>query len=114
MSEKLELINFQATFHRILSTIISVQPEMAENIDWLNKLINYNVPNGKRSRGLTVVETFKLLNQHNEIPATEEDFERARIVGWTMEFFQAYFFLIDDIIDQSSTRRGKPCWYKLV
>lgn len=26
---------------------------------------------------------------------------------------QAYFLVLDDIMDNSQTRRGQPCWYKL-
>lgn len=33
-------------------------------------------------------------------------------VGWCIEWLQAYFLVADDIMDESITRRGQPCWYK--
>lgn len=33
-------------------------------------------------------------------------------VGWCIEWMQAYFLVADDIMDESITRRGQPCWYK--
>lgn len=37
----------------------------------------------------------------------------ANVVGWCVELLQAYFLITDDLIDGSSMRRGKPCWYTL-
>ncbi|CAG2117492.1 unnamed protein product [Medioppia subpectinata] len=37
----------------------------------------------------------------------------ARVLAWTVEFLQAFFLVVDDLIDESITRRGQPCWYKL-
>jgi len=76
----------------------------------LSKCIQYNVPGGKKNRGYTVPATYRLLT-----PAylhTEENFRLANILGWCVEFLQAYLLVADDIMDGSETRRGKPCWYK--
>lgn len=34
------------------------------------------------------------------------------ILGWMVELLQAHFLVHDDIMDNSTTRRGRPCWYK--
>eukprot|EP00001_Collodictyon_triciliatum_P105175 18481_4 len=38
---------------------------------------------------------------------------QAKVVGWCIEWMQACFLVLDDIMDDSSVRRGQPCWYKL-
>ena len=35
------------------------------------------------------------------------------MLGWAIEWLQAFFLIADDIMDASPTRRGAPCWYKL-
>tara|TARA_B110000046_G_scaffold117900_1_gene124712 strand:+ start:1847 stop:3607 length:1761 start_codon:yes stop_codon:yes gene_type:complete len=35
-------------------------------------------------------------------------------VGWALEAMQAAALVWDDIMDHSETRRGKPCWYRVV
>jgi farnesyl diphosphate synthase len=36
----------------------------------------------------------------------------AGVLGWAIEWLQAFFLIADDIMDASLTRRGAPCWYK--
>jgi len=43
---------------------------------------------------------------------SEQDEFLAMAVGWCIEWLQAYFLVADDIMDESITRRGQPCWYK--
>lgn len=73
------------------------------------KLLKENVFGGKMFRGCTVLYVIDLLSaQQNEKP----DFELGSVVGISLEIIHASFLIADDIIDQSSLRRGKPCWYK--
>lgn len=43
---------------------------------------------------------------------TDEEYKKAAILGWGVELLQAYFLVLDDIMDGSITRRSQPCWYK--
>jgi farnesyl diphosphate synthase len=37
---------------------------------------------------------------------------KASVLGWAIEFLQAFLLVADDVMDESQTRRGQPCWYK--
>ena len=70
----------------------------------------YNVPHGKRNRGMALVQSYRQL-----VPdASAEQLEQARILGWCVELLQTFFLISDDIMDTSITRRGQLCWYKQV
>ncbi len=47
-----------------------------------SQVLEYNVPFGKKNRGIAVVESYRLLAQ-NEV--TEENLRIARAVGWCVE-----------------------------
>lgn len=107
---------------------------------------------GKLNRGLSVIDSYSLLNDGKEL--TSDEIFKTSALGWCIEwvckintfnlwlmlyylvnrinlalvpsfFFssvwlvqcmlqlQAYFLVLDDIMDGSHTRRGQPCWYKL-
>lgn len=85
-------------------------PNISIVSDWCRKMLDYNVPEGKLNRGLSVVISYRILCP----TANENEMNQARLLGWCMEMFQTSFLLIDDIMDQSITRRRKPCWYRLV
>nr|BAR94035.1 farnesyl diphosphate synthase [Nicotiana benthamiana] len=78
---------------------------------WVDKMLDYNVPGGKLNRGLSVIDSYSLLNDGREL--TSEEIFQASALGWCIEWLQAYFLVLDDIMDNSHTRRGQPCWYKL-
>ncbi|KAJ0240551.1 Farnesyl pyrophosphate synthase 1 [Hirschfeldia incana] len=78
---------------------------------WVERMLDYNVPGGKLNRGHSVVESFKLLKEGEEL--TEEEIFLSCALGWCIEWLHAYFLVIDDIMDSSVTRRGQPCWFRV-
>nr|AFO53558.1 farnesyl pyrophosphate synthase [Phlegmariurus carinatus] len=77
---------------------------------WVEKMLDYNVPGGKLNRGMSVLDSLRLLKSGVEIP-DEEVFE-ASALGWCIEWLQAYYLVLDDIMDNSVTRRGQACWFR--
>ncbi|OQV20123.1 Farnesyl pyrophosphate synthase [Hypsibius exemplaris] len=107
-----EMESFDKTFAYILDELTTADqdPGVKEALVWFRRVLEFNVPHGKKNRGLSVVATYKLLKRSSHIP--EEDDQQAAILGWCVEMLQAFFLVADDIMDQSHTRRGQPCWYK--
>ncbi|VEL10537.1 unnamed protein product [Protopolystoma xenopodis] len=78
--------------------------------------LEYNLPHGKRIRGLLVVLSYMYFSNGNN-----NRLRMANLIGWVIELvifkllifkLQASFLIHDDIIDEASTRRGQPCWYQ--
>ncbi|KAL0589354.1 hypothetical protein ABG067_002573 [Albugo candida] len=79
-------------------------------IEWIREVMEYNCLGGKLNRGLLVVECAKSLF---DVELSPEMKRKANILGWCIEWVQAFFLIADDIMDNSSMRRGQSCWYKL-
>lgn len=50
---------------------------------WFSKLLQYNVPNGKKNRGLVLVQAFKILAQNGEL--NEDNLKLVQCLGWCVE-----------------------------
>ncbi|XP_077294514.1 farnesyl pyrophosphate synthase isoform X2 [Arctopsyche grandis] len=103
---------FMAVFPDIVRDLTEAGKHMdvPEASKWLAKVLQYNVPGGKKNRGLALVVSYKQLQDPKNL--TPENIKLAVIMGWCVEMFQAFLLVLDDIMDESSTRRGMPCWYK--
>lgn len=82
-----------------------------EAAEWVDRMIEYSVPGGKLNRGTTVVAVYRTMLGVQEL--TSYQVARASVLGWAIEFLQAFFLVADDVMDDSQTRRGQPCWYKV-
>ncbi|KAJ4725333.1 Farnesyl pyrophosphate synthase [Melia azedarach] len=78
---------------------------------WVERMMDYNVPGGKLNRGLSVLDSYKLLKEGKEL--TDDELFLSSALGWCIEWLQAFFLVLDDIMDNSVTRRGNPCWFRL-
>lgn len=82
-----------------------------EAIVWFTKNLNYNTPGGKLNRGLSVIDTYCILKGKKLEDLEAVEYKKVAVLGWAIELLQAYFLVADDMMDQSKTRRGQPCWY---
>lgn len=78
---------------------------------WVERMLDYNVPGGKLNRGLSVIDSYKLLKDGKDLD--DDEVFLACALGWCIEWLQAYFLVLDDIMDNSHTRRGQPCWFRV-
>ncbi|XP_036141880.1 farnesyl pyrophosphate synthase-like [Monomorium pharaonis] len=77
---------------------------------WLEKVLQYNVPTTKKLFGLSLIYFCKSLVPKEQ--QTEDNIRLMRILAWCVEMILSRLVIIDDIMDQSSFRRGQPCWYR--
>ncbi len=77
----------------------------------LTRCIQYTVPKGKKNRGLTVPASLRILRP--DLASDREAMREACVLGWCVEFLQAYLLVADDLMDGSETRRGQACWHKV-
>ncbi|KAL0985227.1 hypothetical protein UPYG_G00154330 [Umbra pygmaea] len=104
---------FDAQFEELVAELTEEDlrdPVLADALKRLREVLHYNAPGGKRNRGLSVIGSLRELVPPTKL--TQDDVQRALIVGWCIELLQAFFLVADDIMDASLTRRGQPCWYK--
>ncbi|CAH6723856.1 farnesyl pyrophosphate synthase [[Candida] jaroonii] len=94
-----------------LKTILNDYKMPQEAIDWYVRQLYYNTPGGKLNRGLSVIDTYCILTNQKVEDLDKETYKEVAILGWCIELLQGFFLVSDDIMDQSKTRRGQPCWY---
>ncbi|CAL8143244.1 unnamed protein product [Orchesella dallaii] len=108
-----EIQEFESMYSEILEAVIKDYENSKDQLylatDWMVKAINYNVPKGKKLRGLMVPITYRNFVKN----PTKEEMRMAYVLGWCIEILQGACLVADDIMDKSETRRGQPCWYKL-
>ncbi|MGB1592016.1 MAG: FPP/GGPP synthase family protein, partial [Promethearchaeia archaeon] len=106
---------FTARMDGLVSDIVEALPKglPAETYSYIRKMCDYTCAGGKMTRGITVGNTFAAVLQSRGQTPTADELFRADVVGWCIEWLQACFLVLDDIMDDSSVRRGQPCWYKV-
>ncbi|CAN0567269.1 unnamed protein product, partial [Ectocarpus sp. 12 AP-2014] len=80
-------------------------------LDWIQENLEYNTKGGKMNRGMGVVDVLRAFAEADGRELRHEEVCRGSILGWCVEWLQAFFLVADDVMDRSLTRRGQPCWY---
>ncbi|XP_032415367.1 farnesyl pyrophosphate synthase isoform X2 [Xiphophorus hellerii] len=104
---------FDAKFEELVTELTErdfQDPGLADALNRLREILDYNVPGGKKNRGLSVIGSLRELLPPSQL--SQDAVQKALMVGWCIEMLQAFFLMADDIMDASVTRRGQPCWYK--
>lgn len=113
MASKEAKQKFESIFSEFVADILEAVKSTgcSQNaIDWVQKNIKHNAYGGKMNRGMSVVDSYRLLLNKDEL--SSEEYKRSACLGWCVELLQAYFLVADDIMDGSITRRDQPCWYR--
>jgi farnesyl diphosphate synthase len=101
----------------LMAEVLEEMPALYEmppaEVEWVKNMLNYNVVGGKMNRGLMVVESVLELAKFKGHNLSPQEVSRFAVLGWAIEWMQAWLLMADDIMDDSPTRRGHPCWYKL-
>lgn len=108
-----ERTKFEEVFPQIVDEVLAEieTTKLPQNAaEWIKDAMLHNTMGGKLNRGLSVLNTYEILTGKKELDTTE--YKRAAVLGWTVELLQAFFLIADDIMDDSKTRRGQPCWYR--
>jgi farnesyl diphosphate synthase len=101
---------FRAAFPRICDIVRSyLTPRVSpESVKYALELMTHGTSGGKQIRGVFCAMAFLELTH---LPPTSPEAETAFTLGWALEVLQAGYLVADDLMDQSPTRRGQPCWY---
>ncbi|KAL6831448.1 farnesyl pyrophosphate synthetase 1 [Trichoderma sp. SZMC 28015] len=78
-------------------------------IDHYVQCFSANVGTGKLHRGLAALYIGKQLAKDE---VNEEQTNQLCVLAWLVEMLGAHYLILDDIMDESTTRRGEPCWYR--
>ncbi|KAI1701301.1 polyprenyl synthetase domain-containing protein [Ditylenchus destructor] len=88
-------------------TQYSSHEEKQSFLQHMRKLHSCMMGNGKFARSRLVQDTFCALSPN----ATEEQLQSVSKVAAYVEILHTSFLLLDDMIDGSTLRRGRPCWH---
>ena len=115
MSSPSSLTILNSHYETIVNDLLSSYPKESKSNEYLKKVLShfhtvlqYNILDGKKIRGTAVIDTVRAVCSS---PVDDELLKQAAILGWCIELMQAAFLVADDLMDHSTTRRGKPCWY---
>lgn len=98
----------------LFETFLRDKYELGEDIiSRTRRMFEYTTLGGKCNRAIMCIYAVEDLCKHKGVEYDEELRRKALVLAWCVEILQAEFLVMDDIMDKSTTRRGKPCWYQI-
>ncbi|XP_055691267.1 farnesyl pyrophosphate synthase-like [Lutzomyia longipalpis] len=73
--------------------------------------MEYFMPRNVLYNGIATAESYKILAP--KAKQTPKDIKLANYLGWCFEMLGDSCNIVDDIMDQSETRRNQPCWHNV-
>ncbi|XP_026738345.1 farnesyl pyrophosphate synthase 1, mitochondrial-like [Trichoplusia ni] len=74
------------------------------------QMLEYVLTGGRLRRANDVTAAYVMFEKPENI--TEEKIHSSHILGWCAEMTYAYAYILDDLMDSSTTRRNKLCWHR--
>lgn len=112
-----DAVLFEEIFVRLKDEIIQdlekIYEMNSEASQWVDRMIQYTVAGGKMNRGLALMNVQATFAKARGVKMSNKERCQSAALGWCIEFLQAFFLVADDAMDDSVTRRGQPCWFRL-
>ncbi|XP_013108310.2 farnesyl pyrophosphate synthase [Stomoxys calcitrans] len=77
----------------------------------LTEALNYNLLHGELMGLKMLLPAYKELVKQKDLQ--EHQLKSVHILGWCVELMIRTFMINDDIMDKSTMRYGRPCWYTM-
>ncbi|GFX29380.1 farnesyl pyrophosphate synthase [Trichonephila clavipes] len=120
LNDRLEAVPYLDLLHGglniVRNNLLSEDNGLKDAVEWYSKVFDYNVTNGKKIRGVALLKSYCAYAYDMKDVAWKhwdsDGWTSAVILAWCVELLQAYYIILDDIMDQSYMRRGELCWYQ--
>ena len=82
---------FESLSEELLNDLKTKYECPPDAISHIKEMMSHTVPGGKLNRGLTVLHTARIVAASRGTPLTDEQETQAAILGWNVEWLQAFF-----------------------
>ncbi|XP_031630491.1 farnesyl pyrophosphate synthase-like [Contarinia nasturtii] len=108
-----ESIKFNALFPDVKREIVTYIERCTnkETAEYIDKCLQYNVPNGKQFRPMQIILGYKDIADKDQ--QTPEKMRQLYMICWALEIVNTIVVIHDDMIDGGLVRRNSRCWHTL-
>jgi farnesyl diphosphate synthase len=82
----MDVADFDAAFPQLLEDCLppDIDSELSVAREWLKKVLEYNVPHGKKNRSLIIASSYRHL-LGSDRPLTGDEVHKLQVLGWCVE-----------------------------